>query len=200
MIRNIFIYFLPVFLLPACTGDNQFSCMYQPVQNEKFPQPELTSFDSCGTVSDSGKLIFDDEHLNQIEYGGKGNLACIYTRSKNRMAVFYMKSNGDHIETVYLDNGCDYFESGLARTRIDGKLAYFDRDLKIILTTEYESASPFYQRIASTCRGGEYVQHGEHSILQNAECAYFGLDGKVLVDFMPQDKLPHRETIISGSR
>jgi hypothetical protein len=187
---------LVTLVCPICSfGDEVFSCAYEPKKSEAFPIPELTSFDNCGTVDRSGKMIFAPEHLKQVGYEGKGNLACIYVKSSRGASVYYVNSKDKSIETVYFDNGCDYFESGLARTKIDGRIAYFNRNLEIVLVTPYESASPFYDGLATACRGGKYVRRGEHTFLSDAECAYFGLDGKIVVGFMPQNKLPNRAVL-----
>ena len=183
----------------SCLGGEVFSCMYQPKVSDTIPEPELTSFEDCGVISESGELMFTSKHLNQISYDGEGNLACIYTRTTNTSSIYYMNAESKIIETINFDNGCDYFESGLARTRINGKMAYFNNKLEVVLITEYEIASPFYDGIASICEGGQYVQDGEHSFLENAECAYLGLDGKILIDFMPQNKLPDRNDLIIKS-
>jgi len=64
------------------------------------------------------------------------------------------------------DHGeADRFHEGLARTRIGGKIGFFDKNLDLVLPAIYDFAFPFHHGISEICVGCKEVKDGEYSIL-----------------------------------
>lgn len=81
-----------------------------------------------------------------------------------KKGTFYRITRSGNIkfESVYFDNGADYYEEGLARF-IDPKtrkVGFHDRKGNIKIKAEYDFASPFQNGVANVCNGchGEYPQ------------------------------------------
>ncbi|MCG5245967.1 hypothetical protein [Methylorubrum extorquens] len=65
-----------------------------------------------------------------------------------------VRRNGLALPVFMLDNGPDPFEQGLVRSWRDGKAAFYDRRLRLVLATPYDWAFPFNARgEASVCEG-----------------------------------------------
>jgi hypothetical protein len=63
----------------------------------------------------------------------------------------------------------DSFKEGLARTRVDGKIGFFDKNLDMVLPPFYDYAFPFHHGIAEICIGCKEIGRGEDSILDGGE-------------------------------
>lgn len=188
--------FLFLLLLAGTVSAQPFHCRYHPKPSLTVPDPELMSFKNCGTITEDNTPQFTQYHLDNIIYGGPHNLACIYVyNDESYRAWFYRNSRGAMIKTISVDNGCDYFVHGLARSVVDGQTRFFDQQLTVVLKTPYHHVSPFYDGLASTCYGGKKVMKGEYQFLEDATCAYITTSGDLATDFMPQDMLPGREEL-----
>lgn len=56
-------------------------------------------------------------------------------------------------ETVFFDNGPDYYEDGLSRFLKDGKVGFHDLKGNIVIKPIYDFASPFRDGHANVCNG-----------------------------------------------
>ena len=56
---------------------------------------------------------------------------------------YYVKRDGTTLPVITYDNGADYFSEGLVRSRIDGKIAYFDTEFKLVIPPKYDWGGPF---------------------------------------------------------
>jgi len=73
---------------------------------------------------------------------------------------FYVRKDGKAMETITTKNGkADVFKEGLARTRVHGKIGFFNKNLDIVLEPIYDFAFPFYDGVAEICVG--CTEHGE---------------------------------------
>ena len=73
---------------------------------------------------------------------------------------YYVNKEGKAIEAITNKKGkADVFKEGLARTRIDGKIGFFNQTLDIVLEPIYDYAFPFYNGVAEICVGCK--EHGE---------------------------------------
>lgn len=80
---------------------------------------------------------------------------------------YYVRKDGKAIQVITDKNGeADVFKEGLARTRIDGKIGFFNKTLDIVLPAVYDYAFPFYDGIAEICVGCK--EHGveEHRMIE----------------------------------
>ncbi len=132
----------------------------------------------CGYVDEDNSLHVSSDHLQKILFERNG-LQCIYLPDGR---VFYLNSEGKSIKTPMVDNGCDYFRQGLARTNIDGKIAYFDTTLTIVFQTKFEYAAPFYAGYADVCYGPMKVKMvGEHKMFESEKCGLINLQGGLVL-------------------
>ena len=73
---------------------------------------------------------------------------------------YYVLKDGKAIETITDKEGkADIFKEGLARTRIKGKIGFFNKTLDIVLEPIYDYAFPFHEGVAEICVGCK--EHGE---------------------------------------
>jgi len=171
------------------------NCAYVPKQSTDNPYPELTTYENCGAIDEDRTLIVKKEHLDNMSFNEDG-LACIYV---NRARVFYVRQDGRTIESLYYDNGCDYFEEGLARGRIDGKIIFFNTKLEVVIETPFESALPFKGGYAAVCNGGYAEQNGEYTFMRGGACGYIDHSGNLIVPLKySRENLPPIEKIKIG--
>ncbi len=88
------------------------------------------------------------EFLQHINFHGK---EIIPIKIKNRF--YYLRQDGKIMETLTFDGKADEFSDGLARTKINGKIGFFNRNLEIVLKPIYDFAFPFHNGIAEICMG-----------------------------------------------
>ncbi len=90
----------------------------------------------------------NQEFLQHVNFHGK---EVIPIKIKDKF--YYIRQDGKIIETLTFDGKPDKFSDGLARTRINGKIGFFNRNLEIVLKPIYDFAFPFHNGIAEICMG-----------------------------------------------
>ncbi len=90
----------------------------------------------------------DKEFLKHIDFHGQ---EVIPIKIKNKF--YYIRQNGKIMETLTFDGKADEFVDGLARTKVNGKIGFFNRNLEIVLKPAYDFAFPFHNGIAEICMG-----------------------------------------------
>ena len=76
---------------------------------------------------------------------------------------YYVRKDGKAIQAITNKNGeADAFKEGLARTRVNGKIGFFNKTLDIVLEPIYDYAFPFYDGVAEICVGCK-----EHGVEEN---------------------------------
>jgi hypothetical protein len=88
------------------------------------------------------------EYINSLNFGEKELLI-----TKIDGEYYYIHKNGKKMQTITYENGPDKFSEGLARTRINGKIGFFNRNLEITLKPLYDFAFPFHNGISEICTG-----------------------------------------------
>ncbi len=86
--------------------------------------------------------------LKNINFHGQ---EVIPIKIKNRF--YYIRQDGKIMETLVFDGKADEFSDGLARTKVNGKIGFFNRNLEIVLKPVYDFAFPFHNGIAEICMG-----------------------------------------------
>lgn len=152
-------------------------CRYTPKVSAENPQPELQPFKACGKVNKEGILIVSQSHLSNAYFDSDG-IACFYVQG---VGPFYVRESGKTQRTRLYDNGCDYFSEGLARADLDAGVAFFNKELIIVLRTEYDDAFPFRSGYAAVYNGGELKKIGEHTLLVGGACGYIDKHGNIVV-------------------
>lgn len=95
-------------------------------------------------------------------------------------SFYYVRKDGKYRETLTYDNGADPFSDGLARTKIDGKIGFFNTNLDIVLKPIYDFAFPFYNGVAEICTGCQEKEDGEHTMLDGGKWQKINRDGLVI--------------------
>lgn len=135
-------------------------------------------YKSCGEIK-GDKIILHEWHKNNLVFEENG-LACILMGNSK---AFYINRKGESRRTEFFDNGCDYFEDGLARGYENGKMVYIDQKLNVILNPDFEWLSPFYYDHGVVCNGPfETINDGEHSWKTKGQCGLIDKKGKLVVD------------------
>ena len=96
---------------------------------------------------------------------------------------FYRRHDGTMVEMLTFDNGPDYFEEGLARALVDGKIAYVDRRLRMRVRTRYDWADRFQHGRATVCIGcvSQRDASGEHSFMTGGRWGVIDRRGREVV-------------------
>ncbi|CAA6821861.1 MAG: Unknown protein [uncultured Sulfurovum sp.] len=117
----------------------------------------------------------NDSYLQQLDFKGE---EVISTYMDNNF--YYIRKDGKKIQTLTYDNGADPFSDGLARTKINGKIGFFNSNLEIVLKPIYDFAFPFYDGIAEICTGCKEKKDGEHTMLDGGKWQKIDRNGLVI--------------------
>jgi len=93
---------------------------------------------------------------------------------------YYIHKSGKKMLTLTYDNGADEFQDGLARTRVNGKIGFFNRNLEIVLPPIYDFAFPFHNGKAEICTGCKEKSDGENSMLDGGTWKKIDRNGLVI--------------------
>lgn len=89
--------------------------------------------------------------------------------------IWRMTSNGTlKFETVFFDNGPDYYEEGLSRFIKGGKVGFHDREGNIVIPPSYDFATPFREGYSYVCNGcySEYPSMPTYQPLSASFCQH----------------------------
>ncbi len=126
-----------------------------------------------------GRITFRPEHLRTFHFNER-SLATVALPG----AWYYVKPDGRYAAAVTNDNGPDYFVEGLARALINGKMAYFNEELEVVLQTSYDWAWPFDDGDrAMVCNGCRVEDSDEdsHKAMVGGQWGYIDRQGKEVV-------------------
>ena len=152
-------------------------CVYQPRASAQNPEHEIDSFADCA-IRENGEIRIAREHLDALDFDADGLAAILVDRQ-----WYYVRADGVNAPVVTWDNGPDEFSEGLARTRVDGKIAFIDRRLEVVLPPEYDFAWPFEDGVAQVCKGcrEERRPGDEHTAMVGGSWGYIDRAGKEIV-------------------
>lgn len=115
------------------------------------------------------------EELKRLDFQGE-ELISVYMNH----SFYYVRKNGKYLKTLTYDNGADPFSEGLARTRINGKIGFFNTNLELVLKPIYDFAFPFHKGVAEICTGCVEKKAGEHSFLDGGQWQKINREGLVV--------------------
>jgi hypothetical protein len=158
------IRYIPVLLILVLTSAHSeefVECLYTPKQSADNPYPELELFNHCASYQ-NGILKIAKAHLDNLDFNQTDSVSFMTSGQ-----YFYVKANGDFLPVITFDNGADYFEEGLTRSQINGKIAFFNRDFEQVIAPRYDWAWPFKQGRALVCNGciSTPLEDGHRSML-----------------------------------
>ena len=143
---------------------------------------EQTTSENCAYIAKEDKVVVTKKDLSRIAFDGY-NPACLALYGTGDVSLYYILQSGKSIRALHFDNGCDYFEEGLARGIVEEKIIFFDKKLDIILKTDFPFAYPFSNGEAKVCRGFTWRESGEHRVMEGGECANINLKGELISPF-----------------
>lgn len=120
--------------------------------------------------------------LAQADYGDNG-LAGFYIDRR----TFYVKPDGSSLEVLLFDNGPDYFEEGLTRGVVNGKIGFFNQRLEPVIEPQYDFAWPFENGRARVGMDCESTRDGEHTIVSCRQEYYIDKQGQKVEPSTPSE-------------
>lgn len=162
---------ITVLAVVSAHADN--SCVYP----DKREEGSLAAHDDCGRIT-GDKIQMGKIHQDNVVFDEKG-LACIIFSARD---AFYLNKKGASHRVLYFDNGCDYFEEGLARAVIDKRVMLMDTALNVVLDTGFEWVDRFGYGHVVVCNG-PFVEKkvGEHTLLTEGRCGLMNKSGQLVV-------------------
>jgi len=96
------------------------------------------------------------EYLSQLNFGEKEVISVLIDNQ-----YYYVNKEGKKISTLTYNGEADKFSDGLARTKANGKIGFFNRNLEVVLKPVYDFAFPFHKGKAEICTGcKETIEEG----------------------------------------
>jgi len=168
--------FFTIIMLFSISSKADDSCFYP----SKKVSGSLAFFDNCGSIN-GDKVKLGAAHTKNIVYD-KNGLACIHFPSKSKSDVFYFHKSGNSQRVVLFDNGCDYFEEGLARGFDNGQMVFINQQLETVLTPGYDLLLPFHYGHSIVCNGPFMEEkRGEHTLQKGGKCGLLNKQGDLVV-------------------
>lgn len=153
MTKLVFIILLTVSFVSS--AEDFAECWYFPKN-----KTEEAHDKHCFTLNDAtGDALVGKKVANELAYDAD-KLASI----RSQDGFLWVDSQGHARPVITYDNGPDYFAEGLARTRKNGKVGYFDQSLKLVIAPQYDFGFPFDGGFAIVCNGCVEQSDGEHKM------------------------------------
>ena len=94
---------------------------------------------------------------------------------------YYVRKDGKSMLVIMNDKGkADEFKEGLARTRVNGKIGFFNRSLDMVLEPIYDFAFSFHNGVAEICMGCKEVDTEGQPMLDGGDWKKINRLGYVL--------------------
>jgi len=141
----------------------------------------LFSFLACSkstpipTESKTTYSSVDSAYLQSLDFQGK-ELMSVNIDGK----FYYVNKAGKKMPTLTYDGKADEFSDGLARTKANGKIGFFNKNLEIVLKPIYDFAFPFHNNEAEICIGCREKGAGDTSMLDGGTWKKIDRDGLVI--------------------
>ena len=162
----------------AVAPEKDLDCWYVPLATKEKPTPELEHFAACASVDRNGAIHVRQEHLRALDYDASG-LGSIQIADQ----FFYVERSGRMAAVLTYDNGADSFAEGMARTRVDGKIGFFDTKLDVVIPARYDWAWPFRggrAMVCDGCRPGD-PENQEHTPMVGGKWGFIDPKGREVV-------------------
>ena len=157
----------------ALAAGENLSCSYASIDRSG------EFFKRCA-VREDGEIRIRRKHFKALHFGTTG-MAEIAILGEG---WHYVLPDGTKALMVNIGNGPDYFSEGLARTFVDGKIAYLDERLQIVLAPGYDWGWPFAGGTALVCDGcrrERASEHDEHGWMAGGIWSYIDRQGRTVV-------------------
>ena len=124
---------------------------------------------------ESLNIYFPKSYLKQLDFKGE-EIISVYQNN----TFYYIRKDGKAMKALTYKNKADPFVEGLARTKVNGKIGFFNNNLDIILKPVYDFAFPFYHGTAEICTGCKEQKEGEYSMLKGGRWQKINREGLVI--------------------
>jgi hypothetical protein len=136
------------FLVAAyCDSAHAASDLLDCVYIENSPTAEIEAHRGCARRV-NGRIHIQKNHLARMSFDADG-LAWMIVSGQH----YYVKRNGSVLPVITYDNGPDPFQEGLARSRVNGRIAYYDASFRQRIPPRFDWGFPFENGLAWVCRG-----------------------------------------------
>ncbi len=155
---------------------------------------ELISYRDCAEKDGDGGIHLRWPHSRRLDYDRHG-LAVIFVDR-----YYYARRDGRMLSTLTFDNWAAPFRDGLARTEVRGKIAYFDRRLRLQIPARFDGAFPFVHGVAIVCLRCIRNSDGEHSWYEGGVWGCIDQSGRALAPFRPLNAGQSKHMLCSRDR
>ncbi|ANW03992.1 WG repeat-containing protein [Bradyrhizobium icense] len=147
-------------------------------------------FKQCAAMGPDGRPRLKRSYLARLRYDRDGLASVLLMGGPDTRESqwFYVRRGVIPVPVESMDNGPDYFEDGLARSRVGGKIGYIDRKLNLVIPAEYDGAYPFKDGVAVVCTACTIAGEGEHSWYEGGQWGRIDRKGRVVSPFRPWEK------------
>ena len=152
-------------------------------------EPERT-FKQCAATGPDGRPRLKRSYLARLRYDrdGLASVMLFNGTDTRKYQWYYVRRGVIPVPVESMDNGPDYFEDGLARSRVGGKIGYIDRKLNLVIPATYDGAYPFRDGVAVVCTACTYVSdptatEGERGWYRGGQWGRIDRRGRVVSPF-----------------
>jgi len=152
-------------------------------------EPERT-FKQCAATGPDGRPRLKRSYSARLRYdrNGLASVMLFNGTDTRKYQWFYVRRGVIPVPVESMDNGPDYFEDGLARSRVGGKIGYIDRKLNLVIPATYDGAYPFRDGVAVVCTACTYVSdptatEGERGWYRGGQWGRIDRRGRVVSPF-----------------
>jgi len=117
----------------------------------------------------------DKKYLKNLKFS-EDNLAIIKIDNN----WYYVRRDGKAILVIDNNGRPDPFKEGLARTKFNGKIGFFNRNLDIIIEPLYNFAFPFHNGVAEVCVGCKGLKYYGVDLLDGGEWKRINRKGVII--------------------
>ncbi|KRR03463.1 hypothetical protein CQ12_25900 [Bradyrhizobium jicamae] len=152
-------------------------------------------FRQCAATGPDGRPRLKPAYLARLRYDrdGLASVMLFNGTDTRKYQWYYVRRGAIPVPVESMDNGPDYFEDGLARSRVGDKVGYIDRKLNLVIPATYDGAYPFRDGVAVVCTACTYVSdstatEGERGWYEGGQWGRIDRRGRVVSPFRPQEK------------
>ncbi len=114
--------------------------------------------------------------VSNIDFHGK---TLILAKINNKF--YYLRRDGKAMPVYVNQKGkIDSFKEGLARTKINGKIGFFNKNLDMVIEPFYDFAFPFHNGIAEICVGCREKREDNSILLDGGEWKRINREGIIV--------------------
>ena len=162
-------------------------------------EPERT-FKKCAATDPDGRPRLKRSYSARLRYGrhGLASVMLFNATDARKYQWYYIRRGTIPVPVETMDNGPDYFEDGLARSRVGGKIGYIDRKLNLVIPATYDGAYPFKDGVAVVCTACTYVSdstatEGERGWYEGGQWGRIDRKGRVVSPLRSWEEYQRRE-------